>query len=81
MKNETEEMTMEEYYGQYSHAGYEVLEGDIIRRLEEIKKLSDEDKAFELSCLSQEIFIANGEQYPIEIIDELINKNSEIVWR
>lgn len=74
-----EEQTMEDY-SQYSHAGYDVLEGDIIRRLEEIKKLSDEDKAFELSCLSQEIFIANGEQYPIEIIDELINKNSEIVW-
>lgn len=51
MKTETEEMTMENY-SQYSHAGYDVLEGDIIRELMELKKLSDEDKAFELRCLA-----------------------------
>ena len=41
-----------EDYSQYSHAGYDVLEGDIIRELMELKKLSDEDKSFELSCLA-----------------------------
>ena len=49
-----------EDYSQCSHAGYDVLEGDIIRELMEIKKLPDEDKTFELSCLAQRIYDANG---------------------
>lgn len=35
----------------YSHAGYETLEGDIIRRLEEIVKLPEDDKCYELGNL------------------------------
>lgn len=53
-----EEHIMEDY-SQYSHAGYDVLEGDIIRRLREMKDLPDEEKGFELSCLVKEIYDAN----------------------
>ena len=69
-----------EDYSQYSHARYDVLEGDIIRRLGELKDLSDEDKAFELRCLAQEIYDANGGQYGMDVIEDLIYKNSHVVW-
>ena len=59
----------------YSHAGYEVLEGDIMRRLEEIMKLPEDDKCYELGNLPQEIYDANGGQYDMETIEQLINKN------
>ena len=69
-----------EDYSQYSHAGYDVLEGDIIRELMKLKKLSDEDKSFELSCLAQRIYDANGGQYDMAIIESLIDKNSHLIW-
>ena len=59
----------------YSHAGYETLEGDIIRRLEEISKLSDEDRNYELGNLPQEIYDSNCGQYDMTVIEELINAN------
>jgi len=44
----TEYMNFNDYP---SHAGYETLEGDIIRRFEEISKLFDEDRNYELGNL------------------------------
>lgn len=70
-----------EDYSQYSHAGYDVLEGDIIRRLREMKDLPDEDKGFELSCLAQEIYDANWGQYGMDVIEDLIHRNKNTVWR
>ena len=74
------------YVSQYgkeypSHAGYEVLEGDIIRRLVELKDLPEEDKDFELQRLIQEIYDANGGQYGMDVIEDLIYKNKDEIWR
>lgn len=64
-----------DFSGYPSHAGYEVLEGDIIRRLEEIRKLPQDDRCYELGRLAQEIYDSNGGQYDMTIIQSLIDRN------
>ena len=64
----------------YSHAGYETLEGDIIRRLEEIVKLPEDDKCYELGNLPQKIYDVNSGQYDMETIERIINANIRIIF-
>ena len=82
MKNNKKENEMDCYRennecGGYftSHAGYETLEGDIIRRFDEIMKLPEADRCYELGNLPQEIYDANSGQYDMETIEQIINAN------